>query len=217
MKTRRFAVLLAALTVVSVASAARADLVYDNGGPSLNGGNEMTGWIQADRFTMTNDGTITGIHFWDVEQPGGFTGSIYYAIYADNGGAPGLVVRADTVSAVTRTDTGQTDSSGLELVKNDLGISALDLVAGDYWLGLHNGNPLTAMTNNGFYLDSTDGVGPPVGMEQVAPFTGAFMENGSEKAFYLTGSLVPEPSAMTLFGIGLTVAAGARVSRKRAA
>jgi hypothetical protein len=217
MTSRKFTVLLVALTVSGVASAARADVIYDNGGPGLDGGDEMTGWIQADMFSLTNDGTLTGIHFWDLEQTGAFTGSIYYAIYADNGGVPGLVLKADTVSAVTRTDTGMADSNGLELWENDLAIGGLDLLAGNYWLGLHNGSPLTATAAQGFYLDNSPDGSLPFAQEQIAPFSGAFGDNGSEKAFFLTGTVVPEPSAMTLLGLGLMVAAVARVSRKRAA
>jgi hypothetical protein len=58
-RTSRF---LTRLTVAVAATAllggqpAAAQLIYDNGGPNGVSGNEMTSWIQAQDFTLANDG-----------------------------------------------------------------------------------------------------------------------------------------------------------------
>ena len=46
-------------------------IIYDNGGPDQQNGNEMTEWIQAEDFNLSADSTLTSVNFWDIEAPGG--------------------------------------------------------------------------------------------------------------------------------------------------
>ena len=46
-------------------------IIYDNGGPNQQGGNEMTEWIQAEDFNLSADSTLMIVNFWDIEAPGG--------------------------------------------------------------------------------------------------------------------------------------------------
>src|SRR5438874_2725883 len=82
-------------------------LIYDNGGPDQQNGNEMTEWIQAEDFNLSADSTLTSVNFWDIEQPGGaaYQGEIDWILYTDAGGQPGASFASGAAvgAAVTRT------------------------------------------------------------------------------------------------------------------
>src|SRR5262249_34825707 len=191
----------AALTLVlGGAVPTRADVVYDNGPPDPTMGNEMTHWIQAESFSLTASNVINAVRFWDNQLSGAYNGSIYYAFAADSAGSPGAVLTSDTISTVTRTNTGLTFGA-FTTFQNDFTIPALTLAAGNYWLELHNG-PLTHQTSDGFYWSGSTAGTPPPGHELIAPFTGPWVSNGTEHAFQLLNNApVPEPSALALLGL----------------
>jgi hypothetical protein len=211
-----------ALLVACLTAEARADVtLYDNGPPVMTNGFLMNTFLEADNFTLASGSIpITGIHFWDLETAGSYAGSIYYAIYANNGGTPGAVLTANATSSVVRTQAGPTGGgvAGTTLFLDDITVPAISLSAGSYFLGLHNG-PVNTTPSGTFAWAVTSGPGsPPPSFNQTPPGTGPFISNGAgnELAFNLTGPLaIPEPSVVTLSGVALGAAALYARARRR--
>lgn len=186
------------------AGMARSDVIYDNGLPDQVNGNEMTQWIQAEDFVLGLDTTLTDVHYWSVEIPGAYQGSIVWTIYADAAGTPGAQLYRGT-AAPTRVATGNSLGFGDEFTNQFDVLPNVNLLAGSYWLGLHNG-PLTFDIRSEYYWETTAPLGN--GNEDDTPFDdSSWFNNGQEHAFYLTGTAVPEPSALALL-LGSGVAGG---------
>lgn len=202
--------LLASL-LLACSAAAQAVVVYDNGPPDLMGGNEMTNWIQAEDFTLASTTTITDVHFWSLEAPGGYSGSIQYAFYSDAGGSPNLgapVAGFAAGAALTRTATGNT-FFGLDEYYYSFDVAPFVALGGTtYWLGLHNG-PIGNDVRAEVYWETTALNATITGNEDFLPPAGdAWSNNLAEHAFQLTA--VPEPSTIALFALGLVGMAFAR-------
>src|ERR1035438_4292358 len=135
-------------------------VVYDNGAPNQQSGNEMTEWIQAEDFTLAQTTTITGVNFWTIEAGGGYAGSIWYSIYTDSGGQPSVATPLagdfSQGADLTRDATGNV-VVGLNEYAYSFDIQPFVAVAGQtYWLALHNG----ALDNNAraeVYWETTNG------------------------------------------------------------
>jgi hypothetical protein len=168
-------------------------IIYDNGGPNQQNGNEMTAWIQAEDFNLSADSTLTIVNFWDIEAPGGaaYQGEIDWTLYADAGGMPGAAFASGAAVGgdVTRTFIQGGVLGFYDEYSDSFNISpGVALTAGTtYWLGLHNG-PLTFTTRSEFYWETTDFNGTFTGHEDEAPFDGVWFDNFSEHAFNLEGT-----------------------------
>jgi hypothetical protein len=197
---RRVIVLLA---LVMMLTPAFAGVVYDNGGPNQQNGNDMTEWVQTEDFTLASPATITGITFWDI-QSGAYNGSLTYIVYDDAAGLPGSVLEQANTSSVARTYI-QLVMGGLysEYINTISGLN-IALAAGTYHLGLHNG-PLSQTSRMDFYWETTNSNATPTGIERDLLYGGPWSGNGLEHAFYLTddGASVPEPASLLLVGVGL--------------
>jgi hypothetical protein len=168
-------------------------IIYDNGGPNQQNGNEMTEWIQAEDFNLSADSTLTIVNFWDIEVPGGaaYQGEIDWTLYADAGGMPGAAFASGAAVGgdVTRTFIQCCVLGLYDEYSNSFNISpGVPLTAGTtYWLGLHNG-PLTFTTRSEFYWETTNFNGTFAGHEDQAPFDGVWFDNAEEHAFNLEGT-----------------------------
>ena len=168
-------------------------ILYDNGGPNQQDGNEMTQWIQAEDFNLSADSTLMTVNFWDIEAPGGaaYQGEIDWTLYADAGGMPGAAFASGAAVGgdVTRTFIQGGVLGFFDEYSDSFIISpGVALTAGTtYWLGLHNG-PLTFTIRSEFYWETTDFNGTFTGHEDDAPFDGVWFDNGMEHAFNLEGT-----------------------------
>src|SRR5439155_15657816 len=78
-----------------------------------------------------------------------FSGTVTYAFYNDTGGALGSLITSGTISGLVPTPTGATlpvcnlpPNCPVQEVQFNL-VASVPLVAGTYWLELHEGNTLT--------------------------------------------------------------------------
>jgi hypothetical protein len=212
---QRLSLFLAATTLAATASAAT---VFDNGAPDLVSGDGMTENIQAEDFVIFNTTNVTNIRFWTLQQlPADYSGSVWWAVFSNVTSAPGVVVQGGSAVALTETATGNSSpfGAGSEYVINIP--VAFQLVAGNYWLGLHNG-PLTNTTPTDMVWETT-AVGSGVNGVYSATTAGPWTSTLQEHAFLIEGTLVddvvPEPGSFALLGGGLACLAFFNLKRNR--
>ncbi|MGZ3184078.1 MAG: choice-of-anchor R domain-containing protein [Telluria sp.] len=176
-------------------------LVYDNGLPDHQSGNNLGFAWQAEDFSVGTAATVGRIRFWTLEAPGAYRGRISWEIRADAGGAPGSTVLGQgTNPFVDRLAQGAVLGLGEYRNAFDLNIP-LDLQPGTYWLVLHNGSPNELNDPNEFLWETTAPNGTVRGMES---FDGThYSSNFNEHAFAITA--VPEPLPATTLALGLGV------------
>jgi len=185
-----------------LAGTVHAGVVFDNGAPNGAGGNEMTAWIQAEDFALAGPTIVTDVRFWGLAFNGpGYTGSITWRIYDGSSGQPGALLHQGlaTPVGVYSHDTVFGPSN-----QYDFSIGAINLNAGTYWLGLHNG-PLTTDTKLGFYWETTIANSTANGYEDMTPFDlDGWGSNSRQHAFMLFSNpaVIPAPGAILLGTLG---------------
>lgn len=185
----------------------RSAIVYDNGLPNYFDGYEMTGWWQADDFSLSSQTTLNQIRFWTAESPGDFSGTFFWAIWSDVSGIPGVSLFSGSGTPV-RTATGNT-ALALDEYENFLDLGVL-LDPGTYWISLHNG-PLTSTTAAQVFWLTSDFNASADGQEFDLSGSGSWSSVGAQHAFQLTStSEVPEPGSAILIVSGLLILAWRR-------
>lgn len=208
---------LAAAVVLAIGSPAAASVVFSNGTPNGQGGQIVTGEVNADDFTLTNAILITGAGIYvGKRQVGDSPASdpfVYY-IWADASGAPGALLTFGSVVPASVTDTGISWSAVTPrdafLITFNLTSPFAAAAGTTYWFGISD--PTTG--SDGIWALSNS-----QGNSQFSPNGADFWQaSQGETAFYLEGGSagVPEPSswAMMLLGFG-AIGIGLRRNPKR--
>jgi PEP-CTERM motif len=166
------------------------------------------------------DGTysITDFHFWGTSYDGqtsmeGFT----FQIWSDNGGdMPGALVYEEYISGnAGATFEAYNNSYYLDVFKYgfDLGTTFNPVNAGYYWFSVYAHNPLE---NNWFWAMGDGQVNSPDWQHAYLNDPASeYWYNPSEGdfAFEITsGTVIPEPTTLTLLGLGLI---GLAIRRKK--
>lgn len=221
-------ILIVAALVMGVLSA-RADTIYDNGGPTTF----PIGWISDTRFQVAADdftlsdgaNVVSDIHWWGSYQtltPAGYGNaspwdddfSIY--IYTGDAWPSTSPVQSLTSLAVTRTATSLVNTSNQNIFAYSVQLgSPLTLAANTkYWISIVN----THNQVDDWVWSNVDGGGSTVISLQRPNSPHSWLSVGRGMAFNLTNdgvsSPIPEPATLSLLGMGL-IGLAARARRKK--
>jgi hypothetical protein len=196
--------------VLAWGTAANAAVIYTNGGIGTNGFISdpsflATGQFSADDFILApNANVITDLHWTGSYFPGNTpqaADNFTIQIFADVAGSPAV---APTVTRVIgnpgRTDTGSNTGAGFDIFAYSADVAPIVLASNTrFWLSIFNDT--TVDTNDDWFWTISDFGGNGVTRTNIA---GPWSPVGQMRFdFDLTGTVVPEPSALALLAIGL--------------
>ena len=206
------------LAILSSVSA-RADVIFDNGGPNLGGAfisDASESWEQADDFSLVPGSNILAdVHWWGIYVFGNSpeTDTFTIRIFGNNEGALNDYPTANPLYEFSgiaggRTATGDVISVALpgggaqdyDVYAYSADIAPLALAPNTtYWISIQND---TSNDGDDSWLWATSANSG--GNEHHRQNGGSWDTDKLEDlAFYLTGPVVPEPASMTLLGLGI--------------
>ena len=182
-----------------VSLASNAAVIYDNGGPTTNGGHSISGFYQnepADNFTLSTTSEINFVGFYTQWFDAGpdWDQGITYNIYADNNGEPGDLIVTGRSQSISVTDAGLPTPFGPAFLVTFNLESSLTLGPGEYWLSLTGAdrNYDGSLSDNAYWILSTpEGEGRSFYRSGDQSFSGR--EFPFDLAFYLADEPTPPP------------------------
>ncbi len=204
-----------ATSLMLTANPAQAAVIFNGGSPNLLNGREMTQWVEADDFNLSQSKNLTSVDFWTVEN-GAWDGSLQYSLFTDAGSQPSSSAFASGSGInVVKTATGRSLGGVYTEYKYSFDLpTSVSLAANTtYWLGLHLNN--TYSTRSDLYWETTSS---GFGVNSQASVGGTFdnwSTNSDQLAFVLNSSptaAVPEP--FTVIGTLVGGTAALRMKKK---
>lgn len=196
---------VATLVLTASASPARSELLYDNGPPDQKNGSEMTEYVEADDFELTEPTRLDRVAFWNFERDNTFSGSFSWEIYRNSdSNSPGTPVVSGTSTNLSHAPTGFAIFGGMKEYLNTFDVGPVILPPGIYWLALHNGPFTNVLPPRSVYWEATSNVGErpshgavvlPIGRQW---FSNSFPTLPSELAFYVNGVALPRITALAV-------------------
>jgi hypothetical protein len=202
--------LIIAVSALSGATAlANGPLIYNNGGPDLASGNEMTQWLQTEDFVLTSAAILGGVRFWTIEDPNSpYDGTVEWWIFETNGGIPGNII-ANGIATPSKVATGRDWFGFLFEHEYMFKTTAVALNANTlYHLGLHVNVTRGYGSRDEIYWETTAPNGTFFGWESDRGTMNNWFNNSQEHAFELYA--VPEPASVFALGAGLAALAARR-------
>lgn len=203
MKLKLFIV---AFVLVSAVSLVHGAIVFDNGRyvQATLVGNDVQRWLQADDFVLSEDASLTGVHFWTLEEHSSvWDGTLEYYIFDDNNASPGAVIASGDGQSIQKISTGVHTPGAAEYEYSFDLEGSVDLSSNNtYWLGLHLSADYPAEgTYWSCWWSPTVSNLYPGAYESASGSMDNWVETNVDRAFYLVG--IPEPATVLLLGIGL--------------
>lgn len=196
-------------------------IVYDNGAPVGNNGNETTAWVQAEDFSFgtSTDLSGAGVYLAGFDGIGNYDGGFQYYVFSDAGGIPGGLIQSGDVTP-TITDTGSPWDFGGNIFLFEFDFtSTITAAAGvTYYLGIH-ASGLGDFNRDDIYWVNALENGTAFGVESAGGTFDNWSGNGVEHAFFLSGAddaVVPEPATWALMIAGFGLVGGAMRRRTAA-
>ena len=205
MKLRIVSLSLLALCLVAVP--AMAQNLYTNG--PINGTTDAwtinSGFIVSDSFTLSSQGTATGLEFGAWADPGDVLESAQVSITSSEFG--GTSFYNQVVNFTQSGCSGNQYGFNVCTETSTSSFGSVNLAAGTYWLNLENavvntGDPIYWDENSGPSSASENSVGT-IPSEAFTVLGGTTTQTSTT-----TGGTVPEPSSILLFGSGILGLAG---------
>lgn len=215
-----------AMMLICGLNIARADIIYDNGGPTTgldaNGlSSDFTQSYQSfDDFSLkSGSSVITDIHWWGLYYPNlspqtdNFTIRIYDNVIISGYNTPASTFQPISVQTVSKEIY---EYSGYEdyrpIYSYSINVDPISLDPDTiYWLSIIDETP----TLPGYrWFWSTTGIAGQFVSVQYNQAVYMYSEDEDELAFYLTNNAVPEPTSFILLATGLGIL-GLVVRRKK--
>lgn len=192
-----------AIVLLVAGSQVNAEVIYDNGVVGTSGNWDSDGiFAIADDFSLSGSYSVTGVTFaFGVQNITGAEANFDFGIYDSD---MTNLLSLEDVSVTNTSDLGAS-IFGYSIYEGTIGGFTLDLEAGDYWFAfsgqgeqyLHWG----VSQASGNMRQSSDGL-----------TFDSYWTRSYEQQFSVLGTSasVPEPSALAIMGLGLTVLGFAR-------